>query len=363
MSPASLRSHSKFALLLVVALSVALLLVGCRKPGADAKPSSAENSSEGQPKEAAARITVENGQALITLDEPTQKRLGLAVSTLRSTVSRAQAVFPAVVLSVQEIPAQRSALVTADTQIKKTQIQLDVERTEYERLKMLSSSDQNVARKLVEAAEASVHADEAELQAGTEQRSLQQDSLRQTWGEIVGQWIVVGAPQLRELLDHRQSLIQLTLPAGYGSPPPESIALEAPGGARLEAAYLSGYPHLDPRVQGRSYLYGTKLYATKAAADLAPGLSLAAHLPIGGELRGVVIPASAVVWSEGKAWVYTQAGEGRFSRSPLSTDIPVEGGYFAAQGFAPGDRVVTVGAQALLSEELLLHSQGGGDEN
>jgi hypothetical protein len=88
-----------------------------------------------------------------------------------------------------------------------------------------------------------------------------------------------------------------------------------------------------------------------------------AHLPVGSSLKGVVIPASAIVWSEGKAWVYSQVSPERFSRTPVSTDLPVEDGFFAVQGFSAGDKIVTVGAQALLSEEMLLHSQGGGDEN
>jgi hypothetical protein len=74
-----------------------------------------------------------------------------------------------------------------------------------------------------------------------------------------------------------------------------------------------------------------------------------------------VIPASAVIWSEGRAWVYLQVSPDRFRRSPISTDLPVEDGFFAGEGFSSGDKIVTVGAQALLSEEMLLHSQGGGD--
>jgi hypothetical protein len=47
-------------------------------------------------------------------------------------------------------------------------------------------------------------------------------------------------------------------------------------------------------------------------------------------------------------------------RRSVPTDIPVERGFFVAKGFSPGDRVLIQGAQALLSEELLLHGQAGG---
>jgi hypothetical protein len=82
-------------------------------------------------------------------------------------------------------------------------------------------------------------------------------------------------------------------------------------------------------------------------------------------MKGLIVPVSAVVWSEGKAWVYLQTAPDHFSRRVVHTGVPVEKGFFVTQGFTPGDRIVTQGAQALLSEELLLHGQGGGetDEN
>jgi hypothetical protein len=45
----------------------------------------------------------------------------------------------------------------------------------------------------------------------------------------------------------------------------------------------------------------------------------------------------------------------------VATDIPVEKGFFVAEGFSTGIKLVIQGAQALLSEELLLHGQGGGE--
>src|SRR5208282_5309006 len=158
-------------------------------------------------------------------------------------------------------------------------------------------------------------------------------------------------------LDRDAVLIAMTMPAGTAFAPQKSVSLELPGGRRMEATFVSDYPRVDPRIQGRSVLY-----VTTSKSELAPGLNLVAHLPVGGLLKGVVIPASAVVWSEDKAWVYAQVSPERFSRSPVPTDVPVEGGFFAGEGLAAGDRIVTVGAQALLSEEMLLHSQGGGDE-
>jgi hypothetical protein len=78
-------------------------------------------------------------------------------------------------------------------------------------------------------------------------------------------------------------------------------------------------------------------------------------------MKGLIVPTPAVVWSEGKAWVYQQTATDRFARRAVPTDIPVKRGFFVTEGFSPGDKLVVQGAQALLSEELLLHGQGGGE--
>ena len=75
------------------------------------------------------------------------------------------------------------------------------------------------------------------------------------------------------------------------------------------------------------------------------------YLPAGPEMPGVIIPASAVVWSGGTAWVFVAGGKDRFFRREIPTDAPVENGWFVVKALSPGDRIVTGGAQVLLSEE------------
>jgi hypothetical protein len=86
-------------------------------------------------------------------------------------------------------------------------------------------------------------------------------------------------------------------------------------------------------------------------------MNLVAHLPVGKHLRGVLIPQSAVVWSQGEARVYEQVSPGRFVREAAPTDIPLPSGYFAARSFTPQTALVVRGAQFLLSEEFRSQSQ------
>lgn len=90
---------------------------------------------------------------------------------------------------------------------------------------------------------------------------------------------------------------------------------------------------------------------TPATPDLVPGMTLVVLLSTGPLARGVVVPSNAIVWWQGKAWSYVQIAPNRFARREVPTETPVSNGFFAAAGFAPGEKVIVRGGQQLLSEE------------
>ena len=65
---------------------------------------------------------------------------------------------------------------------------------------------------------------------------------------------------------------------------------------------------------------------------------------------GDKIPKDAVVWWEGKPWVFVETAPLRFRKTALAIEN-FEGGFYVARGIPAGSRVVTRGAQVLLSEE------------
>ncbi len=81
---------------------------------------------------------------------------------------------------------------------------------------------------------------------------------------------------------------------------------------------------------------------------LVPGFSMDAR---GRHTPGVVIPDSAVVWLDGRAWAYVQKDRERFIRQEVVTNHPGGKGWFVTKNFQAGDYVVVQGAQLLLSEE------------
>ncbi len=68
-------------------------------------------------------------------------------------------------------------------------------------------------------------------------------------------------------------------------------------------------------------------------------------------IAGVIVPDSAVVWLQGRAWVYVREGPDRFVRREVSPKQRMEEGWVVTKNVSAGDRVVVEGAQLLLSEE------------
>jgi len=142
-------------------------------------------------------------------------------------------------------------------------------------------------------------------------------------------------------------LLRITLPPGSSIPTaPSTIQVQAPEGTFISARLVSPAPNTDPRIQGLSYYY-----LAPASPGLLSEMNLTAYLPVGPQLQGVVIPSAAVVRYQGKAWVYLQKDETHFNRQEISTEAPAEGGWFEKTKPSPGEKIVTQGAQLLLSEE------------
>lgn len=336
-----------------IAAALALGLVfsaGCQSSrGTDDEPATQQSAAN-----PAAQISFNNGQATLTIDQPTQQRMGIGVVSLTSTLARQQGTVPAVVLSAQDVATFRSGYVATQSQLEKDRVAIDPARKEYDRLKMLYDTNHSVSDKTLQSAEANVRSLEADERAATQQLNLQASIAEQQWGNVVAKWAVDGSPELERFLDMHEVLLQVTLPFDPNYEALRTVSVAVPGRTRAQATLISTFPRVDPRIQGRSFLY-----LAPAQPDFAPGVNLVAYIPIGAQRRGVVVPASAVVWFEGNAWAYVETAANQFSRREVGTSVPVDGGYFTGSGFVAGEKLVDRGAQSLFSEESLLEGGGG----
>jgi hypothetical protein len=158
--------------------------------------------------------------------------------------------------------------------------------------------------------------------------------------------LVQPGQELLELVDYGAPLIRVAWSDEAAAPPASLQLVPLGGGSAVRAALVGPAPTSDPVTLGPATLYR----ATGTA--LRPGQALLARVPSGrGLRRGVMVPAAAVVQWDGLTWAFVARAPGRFVRVLVPTDVPLEGGWLAEQGFSPGEEVVTVAAGQLLAEE------------
>ncbi|HEV2116276.1 MAG TPA: hypothetical protein VGR48_09650 [Terriglobales bacterium] len=291
-------------------------------------------------------VFVENGRTMIRLDARTQAREGIEVAAVQQVSRRAELRGTAVILPVGDLAVLRNSYVAAQSKLERDQVGLKVAGSQDERTKKLYQQNQNMSLKAVQDADAAWRTDQAQVAADKQDAELQLETVRQRWGQAMAGWVAASAPTLQAVLEQRAFLAQLIFPPDQEARPPARLSLATPGN-RLAPAQLAGpMPQVNPQIQGVSFLY-----LVSSRPGMAAGMNLAALVPVGPLLRGSVIPVSAVVWWQGKAWAYQESSENTFTRHEVPTQNPLSDGYFVPGNAFARTKIVTAGAQALLSEE------------
>ncbi len=178
-----------------------------------------------------------------------------------------------------------------------------------------------------------------------------------------------------QLVDFRRLLVRLDVPPDVlPMGPQKMVELFAPPAASpalrgilrgplstepdtpVEAVLVGPAPHRDLTSQFVSYWYE----AASSRPAWRPGMQVRAHLrPPGAPVqKAVAVPATAVLYHQGRALVYVRIKPDRYQRREVSL-LGREGDQWvvsrrqgeAPVGVAPGEAVVSRQAQALLSEE------------
>ena len=173
-------------------------------------------------------------------------------------------------------------------------------------------------------------------------------------GEVVrvlaqpGEQVAAGQ-EILVIADFEHPLARLAWREEAPAGPPREIALSRLGQkGRVTADLVGPAADADPVTRRPAYLYRVRA----AWSDARPGTAVEGFVRSAGPVVvGVLVPSAGVVQWEGLAWVYVEQAPGKYLRAAVSTDRPVPGGYVESSGLKPGDRVVTQGAEQLLSEE------------
>ncbi len=368
-----------------------------------------------------------DGETVITLDGPTQQRIGLKVEplsalslppqmlaygtlqedpsqtfTVRSPVAgklltSAGGKWPSVgdvladgaavgAVEPRFAPVDRvdlaSKLASARADVEATTASLVAARAGYERLKTLNGQEANsVSQRALQEAEAQVKGAEARLKAATDTAKLIESAMGAKAGptgplpltvERGGQVIELPANP-GESFEAGQAVLKVArfdkLLAAVSVLPGQRIDPSV-NAARILVTGFEDHPingervAIAPAVNAKTLAQTFLFRISDSALGLRPGMAVAAHLtPPGKARKGVVIPRSAVVRLNGKAWAYVQTADDKFTRREVSTADPTTQGWFVTTGWKEDERVLTAGAQTLLSEELKSQIQVGEEGN
>lgn len=373
--------EARWHLRIVIAAVAAVALGGLLIWGFIAGRSEAKGEARReQPVKASVQVSHDNaGAPVITLSPDLQQQAGIQVTRPNATPYQQQVQAYGSVVDLQPFTDLSNTIANAKAQLAIAEAKLVASQAAFQRAQVLHKNGQNISTAQFQAAEATYQSDDASVRAAQVQTQNAAASAYQAWGSVLGQSLTDGTALVKDLVQHKTVLVQVTLPLGVSlSQAPRTASIETTAGQRVKIEFVSLATRTDPKIQGVSFFY-----TADAASGALPGMNVIAFLPVGQPTPGIAIPASAVVWFQGQAWVYLQSAATAFTRREIPTTLPgPDGGYTvstaattppreadapasspdsAAQGFPTNDALVVKGAQVLLSQEFSAQIQVGGD--
>jgi multidrug efflux system membrane fusion protein len=192
--------------------------------------------------------------------------------------------------------------------------------------------------------------DTAQRQAETDQSQLTLAERKEavTFGRTAP-WIVKGSRDLimARLASGRLLLVRASFPLGaVPATMLRSLIVEPISGSATGRSWKTDTvwaAPTDPTIPGHG------VFALVEGSDLTEGDRVVVSMPVGAPTPGVLVPADAAILDGNNVWCYTEEKPGTFVRRALDISRPMAGGYFATQGFRPGQRVVTQGASFIVT--------------
>ncbi len=381
---------------------------GCRTDKSESVGREAASKSAG-------RIsTNKKGQAVVSLDADTQRRIGLKTEEMRPATLDAEVAaygklqedpsgvfvlrapisgtlrrtagsgWPGIgqtvadgvtVGSVEPRLAPMDRLTLADrlsaarADLESSSSTLVAARSAYERAAKLNADSKNVSDRAVQEAEARMRGEEARVKAARETVQILESSLKVSASAVLSATLVVErGGQIVEVLAQPGESVEAGQPVLRAARFSSLIArVDLPAGqvlaAPVNAARISSLGHEETPLQGQRLAFAAAVdpntqgqaflfRVENPSGALRPGLSVTAYLRKPGEVRkGTTVPPSAIIRAAGKTWVYVQQQADKFVRCEVTTDYMPGGRVFVSGELGDQGRIVTVGAQTLFSEE------------
>ena len=289
-----------------------------------------------------AKAEPEHEDFVVRLEKEKWKALGIAMAEPeKSAIAPRRIAFGRVL--------DPSPLVTLDGELAAAEAAIAASRAEFERTQKLLAAGENSSRKALETAEAQFRADEIKARSLRRQVALQ-------WGASLPSGDAAQRRAFIEALVNGDSALVRAdlLPGDAVADTPRAARLLVLGREQqpVETTLISASADADARTQAQGFI----ILVEKPPFVLRPGMALTAWLELPEKPRaGFLLPRSAVLRHDGRAWVFVQEESEKFARKPITLDSPLENGWFISAedgGLKADDLIVVTGPQVLLSEEM-----------
>ncbi len=312
-----------------------------------------------------------DGTPVITLDDAARTQSDIALLTLKPAPQPVMIAAFGTVLDPAPLAELMQKAAQARAARDEAGARAGAAAAEYRRDQTLFRDQHNVSAQALEAAAANDRAAAAVLAGREADLGALGDLAANQWGAVLGPDIVAGGAFARRLARGEEWLVSVGVPpdrAAELAAPARAWAAPAspsPAGAaapRLELRLISALPRVDPRAQAPLLLY-----AAPSAGGLLAGMNIAVSLPGAPRPAALRVPAEAVLWWQGRGWVYRRIAPGRFARAAIATDQPAPEGGFIIADPEPASAPMTIvgrGAASVFSEEFRGQIQlGEGDSD
>jgi hypothetical protein len=316
---------------LVAVSLLTLLLVACHKAPADQGAPADEKAASAKP--AAADAKEEGGaEEGVSLKPEEVQTMGIETAAAEAIESAPEVQGFGVVLAHETIATAVAEVRTAIAAERQS-------RAALERTHRLAGTPGAMPAETQETAERQAIADQAALELARQKLSSS-FGLNPPWKNADNN------AELRSLAGGESKLVHVTFPLGLlGDTDPNNVRLTRIDGSKSWPSKVVWHAPADATVPGRSY------FAILKGNELGEGDHLLAWTPVGETEKGVTVPASAALISNGKFYCYVEEKKGIFVRTEFDPGRPTADGYFVKEGISPGDQIVTHAAGLLLARE------------
>ncbi len=305
------------------------------------------------------RIQVVNGITTVELSAEERENSGITLVKLNKVSHQVQLSTYGFVVSIQDLAKDVQSFETDKAQLAKSKENLLISKNNFERTKSLYEK-KLASEQDFQSAQSAFLSDKADVNSASSNLISQKSSIVEQWGDKLSQWIFNDSAGLQRLLSLHDMLIQISLPPGEIDIP-VNIFVQSPSqnNKKIQCRSVSAGHIASSQFQTKT------LYYITSDASLSSGMNVKAFLPVGKNITGVIVPASSIIWYQGKAWIYAEKFPDKFNRVEIDADNPVNNGFFVPGNkgiIIPGETVVKDGAQLLLSEELTPAQSSQSDE-